>query len=205
MWAGLRFQLRPSFPWCSLDSRALPSGVWIFIWLLPRAQILCCHQLAWENSQPRSTLVSTNSRSVFCPASLVHDIFIFSLFISNTPVSSQHLLHEASPLVEQPAAMKGPLRGWGRMDLVFSPRWLARQSGRIYGLSHRLPRGCWVPICHTSSIAHQAQACKLISENVRGLSLLIKCKICLTALEDLRLSRVKAGKKPCQHGASRKL
>lgn len=31
------------------------------------------------------------------------------------------------------------------------------------------------------------RACKLISENVKGLSSLIKCKICLTALGDLRL------------------
>lgn len=34
------------------------------------------------------------------------------------------------------------------------------------------------------------RACKLISENVKGLSSLIKCKICLTALEDLRLLRL---------------
>ena len=34
-----------------------------------------------------------------------------------------------------------------------------------------------------------AQACKLISENVKGLSSLIKCKICLTACRSICFSR----------------
>ena len=42
-------------------------------------------------------------------------------------------------------------------------------------------------LSHGSHCSPGVWACKLISENVKGLSSLIKCKICLTALEDLRL------------------
>lgn len=42
-------------------------------------------------------------------------------------------------------------------------------------------------LSHSFRCSPGARACKLISENVKGLSSLIKCKICLTASEDLRL------------------
>lgn len=88
--------------------------------------------------------------------------------------------------------MKDPLRGRGGIDLVFSQHLQTCQGRGIYCPSPRLlgGRALCPHLSRSFRCSPGERACKLISENVKGLSSLIKCKICLTALEDLRLLRL---------------
>lgn len=149
-------------------------------------QTFCCHQLAWGTSQ---------RRSVLCP-----------LIVTQSSVLPIWCIIFSFSLYSFPILLSAFSVSFIKLLLWFNSnqRWriLCEAEGELILFSHHTrgpAKAGGFTACHTDCLEdavcpHLSRsfhcspgtwACKLISENVKGLSSLIKCKICLTALEDL--------------------